>query len=435
MSETKLQYDSLGQYEIVDYLASGGYGSVYKAKDLDTGKTVAVKVLDTGSGREKAERRKRFVEEIEALRRFRHPNIVEVYQDDSKGEPLWYAMEYLAGPSLKEVMREEVPLYRKVGILRQIADALGCIHEKGYVHRDVKPDNIMFRTMDYGAPVLFDMGLVHNPLSGYTLAQNQILGTPLYLSPEQCSGGQGYTQTDVWAVGVILYQWLGKTHPIGTLAKSGSAASLSRIEIEQAVVHEPVEPLESLLLKGSTAPLDSVMPGMGYLAELCDHALAKDVQKRYLNGKLLAAALEDWGRQSHKRFCDLAERVEERGDLDAAIAYLEKAYLLFVEQPVVDRLKRLWDRKLGKDTRLVPKPDWEKIQKERQTKGQEATLCETRTIAHPQLSANQEVYVVYEKKDRGRVPSGFTYLREATYSCGGQTHTVREYRHDKTGGG
>jgi WD40 repeat protein len=376
--------DRIKSYEIIEYLASGGYGSVYKAQDAENGQIVALKMLNPGA--EQQRQRARFVREIETLCKLNHPNIVRLYQWETQNDPLWYTMELLSGPSLQKVMLEERPVYQKVGMLRQVAAAVAYLHDQGYIHRDIKPQNVMFRTPESDQCVLFDMGLVHDPCSNLTLGR-QILGTPGYLSPEQMDGRYDYKQIDVWALGVILYQWLTKVHPF---VGSGKSTIEVMHSIQDGAMIDPkkIDPL--------------VDP---YLAEICHQALEKNAEKRYPDGRAFENALGKWESVNYTSCMQKGQAELQEGRLDNAIAMFEKAYLWQPEEQVVKELKNVWEKKLGQpDIRLLPDQKVGESQQRAQEKGEALTVRVRRLVSDPTVNSNQHIYVVCVKNTR-RLPT------------------------------
>jgi Tol biopolymer transport system component/predicted Ser/Thr protein kinase len=195
---------SLGPYQIVSFIAAGGMGSVYRARDPRMGREVAIKVA--------AERfSERFSREVRAVAALNHPNICHVYDVG----PNYLVMELVEGESPKGPL----PLQEALRIARQIADALEEAHEKGIVHRDLKPGNIKIRpdgtvkVLDFGLAKATATPAAHGPEDSPTISMaatqaGVILGTAAYMSPEQARGKPIDKRADIWAFGVVLYELL-----------------------------------------------------------------------------------------------------------------------------------------------------------------------------------------------------------------------------------
>ena len=206
-----------GKYRIEERLNEGGMGAVYRATHVLMEKTVAVKVLRPSlAADEKIVAR--FSREARAASRISHPNALSVtdFGEDENGT-VFLVMEFLSGRTLKQVIREEgpLPLTRVVDITRQVADALHAAHEQGVVHRDLKSDNIMLLdTMSGDHAKVLDFGIAkinepENRDTGSLTAPNLVIGTPQYMSPEQCSQETEIdSRSDIYSLGVILYEML-----------------------------------------------------------------------------------------------------------------------------------------------------------------------------------------------------------------------------------
>ncbi len=202
---------TLGKYRIVEHLGRGGMAEVYKAYQPGLDRYVAIKVLHSFLATE-ADFLTRFQREAKIAAMLRHPNIIQVYDFDySKEDDAYYmVMEFIEGPTLKERLQELaekgrlMPLEEAVGIVTAIANALDYAHQHGMVHRDVKPANIMF-TRD-GQPILTDFGIARMvDVVGLT-ASGTMVGTPAYMAPEQGMGQAGDERSDIYSLGVVLYQ-------------------------------------------------------------------------------------------------------------------------------------------------------------------------------------------------------------------------------------
>jgi serine/threonine protein kinase len=201
---------TLGKYRLIEKVGQGGMAQVYKAYQPDLDRYVAVKVLHPhliGDDDFAA----RFRREARAVAALEHPHIVRVYDFDAERGVAFLVMENLEGDSLKTVLRdldrrdEKMALEEVARIVGTIADALDYAHRRDLVHRDVKPSNVILA--DGGRPVLTDFGIARM-LEGSTAITESggTLGTPAYMSPEQCKGETGDARSDIYALGVLLYQ-------------------------------------------------------------------------------------------------------------------------------------------------------------------------------------------------------------------------------------
>lgn len=200
---------TLGKYRLVEKLGQGGMAQVYKAYQPDLDRYVAIKILHphlTGD----EEFAVRFQREARAIAALEHPNIVRIYDFATDHELAFIVMEYLSGTSLKVRMRdlncrnEFMPLTKVKHIIGSLADALDYAHRHGVVHRDIKPSNVILTTE--GRPVLTDFGIAKMIDATVITSSSGTLGTPAYISPEQAKGEPGDARSDIYALGVMLYQ-------------------------------------------------------------------------------------------------------------------------------------------------------------------------------------------------------------------------------------
>jgi eukaryotic-like serine/threonine-protein kinase len=202
-----------GRYRVLGRLGAGSMGVVYRAEDVFLGRTVAIKVVDPEHGDDEATR-ERFLKEARALAQIRHDNVVQVYAFGPHGASFYFAMEYVRGRNLDDVLeelnakKETMELAQAMPIIRQIARGLGAVHERGLVHRDVKPGNIV---MEEGTerPVLVDFGLARNRTTGAKVSM--IAGTPTYMAPEQSTDPDGTRVThraDIYAFAGTVFELL-----------------------------------------------------------------------------------------------------------------------------------------------------------------------------------------------------------------------------------
>lgn len=200
---------TLGRYKIISEIGQGAMGVVYKAVDPIIDRTVAIKTINLNLSRQELEEYEaRFQQEIKAAGRLNHPNIVTIY-DVGKTEAVAYmAMEFLEGQELKDIIASGklLPADQVVDITSQVADGLWFAHQQNIVHRDVKPSNIM--VMRGGIAKITDFGIARLPNSAVKTMTGLILGSPRYMSPEQVIGKTIDARSDIFSLGVVLYEAL-----------------------------------------------------------------------------------------------------------------------------------------------------------------------------------------------------------------------------------
>ncbi len=209
---------TIGKYEILGTLGKGGMGIVYKAMDPDIERVVAIKTVrfdDTiGEGREKEDLLTRVVKEAKAAGRLNHPNIVTIYDVFRDGDLTYIVMQYIDGASLEARISAGTPFSPRmiIDILRPVSEALDFAHRNGIIHRDIKPANILIDQS--GQPFLADFGVARISTSTVTQAGTAV-GTLSYMSPEQVKGETVDSRSDIFALGVILYELLTGKKPFG----------------------------------------------------------------------------------------------------------------------------------------------------------------------------------------------------------------------------
>ncbi|NQV72976.1 protein kinase [bacterium] len=275
---------TLSHYSIEAELGRGGMGIVYRAKDTKLDRTVAIKVLPA-SALSNEDDRARFYREAKAAASLNHPNIAAIYQIDEavpKGGSLeeprpFIAMEYIDGESLDaRIKKGPFKIQEAVRIATQVAGALGAAHKQHVVHRDIKSANIMLTAE--GDPKVLDFGLAQTSASTKLTRMGSTLGTVVYMSPEQARGEEVDGRTDLWALGIVLYEMIAGTNPFGG-------------EYEQAVVYS--------ILNSEPAPLTSLRTGVPLeLERIVGKALAKSAEHRYQTASGFIADLKALNLQS-----------------------------------------------------------------------------------------------------------------------------------------
>ena len=270
----------LGPYEIVSLLGVGGMGEVYRARDARLGRTVALKVLppdvasDTG-------RRQRFEQEARAASALNHPNILSVFDTGESDSLVYIVSELIDGESLRELLKGGGLSPAKVtDLCAQVADALAAAHAAGIVHRDLKPENIMV-TRDGRAKVL-DFGLAKQLAPAIQDADatafmtrttpGAVLGTAAYMSPEQVRGIPLDHRSDLFSLGIVLYECLAGRGPFERLT--------------------PVEAMTAILREDPPELPETVPPA---LSQIVTHCLEKEPERRFHSARDLAFALRTAG--------------------------------------------------------------------------------------------------------------------------------------------
>jgi serine/threonine-protein kinase len=271
----KLQEELGTDYVLERELGRGGMAVVFLGRDAHLGRKIAVKVLPPeltfGSGGAIIERFKR---EARTAATLDHPNIIPVHRVSTGGKLFWYVMKYLEGESLDHILEREgqLPVDRCALILSQVAEALGYAHKKQVVHRDVKPANVMLDAED--RVTVTDFGIAKALDANTLTASGSMIGTPYYMSPEQCSGKRVAGASDQYSLGVMAYQMLG-----GHVPFTGDSV----VEIIKKHCMDPVPPLGVLRPNLPQA-----------LIVVVERALAKSPEERFASvvdfAKAFAAA-------------------------------------------------------------------------------------------------------------------------------------------------
>ena len=257
-----------GRYEIVRRLARGGMAVVYLGNDLRLSRTVAVKVMHESLGGD-ADFVARFNREACAAAGLSHPNIVSVFdQGVDNGRP-YIVMEYVEGRTLRQVMAREGAMtpQRAVDLLLPVASAVAAAHEAGIVHRDLKPENVLIG--ERGQTKVADFGLARAVTAQTSAASGTLIGTVSYIAPELVTQGSGDQRTDVYALGVVLYEMLTGRKP-----HTGE----NPIQVAYSHVHHEIEPPSN----ASPTPLPD------YVDALVTQAAARDPRVRPRNASVLA---------------------------------------------------------------------------------------------------------------------------------------------------
>ncbi len=275
----------LGPYEILAPLGAGGMGEVYRAKDPKLGRDVAIKVLPEAVAGD-ADRLARFEREARSLASLNHPNIVTIFSIEESGGTRFLAMELVEGESLDTLLASGgLPLSRFFEISVPLSEALSAAHERGIVHRDLKPGNVMItregrvKVLDFGLarrePAESDPNLTNTPTESRAelTGEGQVFGTVAYMSPEQARGGKVDARSDVFSLGVLLYQMLTGQRP-----HQGASA----VDIISSILRD--KPPSVTDLRTDVPP---------YLARVLRRCLEKDPRDRYQTSRDVFNELRD----------------------------------------------------------------------------------------------------------------------------------------------
>jgi len=268
----------LGRYTIQSELGRGAMGVVYKATDSVLERTVAIKTVNMAFEQEGADRyEERFYQEARAAAGLNHPNIVTVHDVGKAGDIVFMAMEYIEGVELRTLMGEgqRLGVSQAVAIAAQIAEGLAYAHQRGVVHRDVKPANIM--VVPNGPAKITDFGIARRRSSSDLTQTGILLGSPKYMSPEQVIGKRADHRSDIFSLGVIVYEML-----VGAAPFNGENVT--------ALMYQTVN-----FVPPSPSSLNDAVPEL--LDYIVAKMLAKPLEERYQDAQEAARDLRECEKQ------------------------------------------------------------------------------------------------------------------------------------------
>lgn len=281
----------VGRYTILCPLGAGGMGQIYLAQDEQLGRKIALKMIARSFATD-PRRVQRFEQEARAASALNHPNVCVIHETGvTENNRHFIAMEYIQGVTLRDKLtREQITPLEALQIARQVADALSAAHAAGIVHRDIKPENIMLRpdgyvkVLDFGLAKLTEVLQEPEPRIGISQLANTgvrtetgtLMGTVKYMSPEQLREMELDERTDIWSLGVVIYEMLTRTTPFEARTPNGTIASIT-------AQHPP------------TLLLPEEMPGR--FREIVEKTLDKDRTTRYQTVTMLAADLNTLQRE------------------------------------------------------------------------------------------------------------------------------------------
>ena len=267
---------TIGRYELRERIAHGGMGVLYLAFDPVTEREVALKVLRVDSD----DLRERFLREARLAARLQHPNIVTIYDVGAHEDQPFIAMEFIAGETLGQLVHRRAPLTlsRRIALMEQVCVGLAYAHRHGIVHRDVKPANLMI-SRDSGVLKVLDFGVAGRVDADPGQQGQMLMGTPNYMSPEQVVGQASDHRSDIFSVGLVLYELL-------TYRQAFSGESQQSILLK--------------VLNESPQPLAALVPGIDpALPAIVDRALEKSVDRRYPDLEAMRSDLSRVGQRVH----------------------------------------------------------------------------------------------------------------------------------------
>lgn len=273
MDEQQPMPDSIGRFHLIEEIGEGAMSIVYKAFDPEINRTLAIKLL-RGEVARNSEYRYRFLQEAKAAGKLTHPNIVTIFDVGEVEQGPYIAMEFLEGRTLEQMMESKTPISVREAVVYgiQLAEALDYSHNRGIVHRDVKPGNII--SPDDGHTIrITDFGIAHvdSPNKEHRTRMGAVLGTPQYMSPEQVEGFPVDGRSDLFSLGVILYQLITGEKPF---------ASETLTSLLMKIVQEDPAPIED---KTGEVPQS--------LKKIIEKLLNKKPEQRFQTGKDLATEL------------------------------------------------------------------------------------------------------------------------------------------------
>jgi tetratricopeptide (TPR) repeat protein len=264
--------DVISRYRIVSRIGKGGMGEVYRAEDTRLERQVALKFLSQDGFTEQS--KSRFMNEARAAAKARHPNICPIHDIEEADGELFLVMAYIEGETLRSrIARRPLEAAQTVELAIQIAGGLACAHALGIIHRDIKTGNIMLDPS--GQASILDFGLALSPEASRLTEAGAAVGTPAYMSPEQIAGGAVDARTDLWSLGVVMFEMLTGTLPF-------------RRDRSSAIIHA--------VLNDSVPRLSSLRSGVPpELERVVEKALAKDVAHRWQSATQMIGELQRLG--------------------------------------------------------------------------------------------------------------------------------------------
>lgn len=252
-------------YSIIKEIATSNFSQVFLARSDRLRRNVVLKVMNRGTSQRELDDAERFQREYEIISSIAHRAIAEIYDFGSLPQHQYLVIEYIPCGDLRDRLRNPMSIDESLYYLRSIAEALRVIHVFGILHRDLKPANVMLR--EDNSPVLIDFGLARRSMEDGNTGAGQVLGSPYYISPEQAQGHRVDARTDLYSLGVMLYEMLTGQRPYG---------GRSAMEI---------------MAQHASAPIPRLPPNVALQQALVDRLMAKRLSERYASADELLADL------------------------------------------------------------------------------------------------------------------------------------------------
>jgi serine/threonine-protein kinase len=259
----------VGNYKILDIIGRGGMGKVYTAIQMPLNRIVVIKEISKSSS---SEYRKRFKNEALITAGLEHPNIVAIYDYFSIGQTSYLVMQYVDGVSLADVIENETPLHPVLAALiaREICLAIDHAHQNSIIHRDIKPTNVLISKQ--GHVKITDFGVAKDATARDLTSAGTLIGTPCYMSPEQAMGKRLSAQSDVFSIGIVLYEMLTGKKPFWGDSAEEITARIARGKYRSPFFMDPHHSYR--------------------LAQIIKKALRKNLNRRYASVSRMVADIE-----------------------------------------------------------------------------------------------------------------------------------------------
>lgn len=293
-----MQPDHLGPWQIGKKIGSGGMGSVYLARHKETGREAAIKVLPPSLAREEGFVA-RFTREVQSMQSLGNPHIVEFYEAGQDGESYYYAMEYVEGETLTNLLRREkrIPWQQVVEITIQLCTALKAAHDAGIIHRDLKPSNILIKPD--GTVKLTDFGVAQVFAGGKLTLTGSIIGTAEYMSPEQAQGQRATKKSDLYSLGAVMYVMITGRPPFSGKTTLEVIQKHKFGQFDRPNMYVPEIPL--------------------WLNDVVCQLMEKDPDKRFPDAYVLSRRLQEMYNRHQERVTDATQAGSSAADADETV--------------------------------------------------------------------------------------------------------------------